>query len=197
MERDLPVLTNLLTSTGRLCEARAVAVWEPVEDQLHLVADWRLDQPLIDLLRSAWREFERELRAGRRVTLPPDVLLLPLLSRDGTLLGVLQYVGAPLPVGPRQSLLDETAQDVQELLATTLPPAARTQRMLPLLAVDLDGEPDTLTRRTYGALVERCGGDVSAAAAMLAMARSMFYDRMDACGWLRWKPRKRADESGG
>lgn len=197
MERDLPVLTSLLTSLGKLCEARAVAVWEPGEDQLHLVADWQLDQPLLDLLRRGWRAFERELRDGRRAMLQPDVLLLPLLARDATLLGVLQYVGTPLPAGPKQLLLDETAEDVKALLAATLPPAARTPRMLPLLSVDLDGEPDTLTRRTYGALVERCGGDVSAAAAMLAMARSMFYDRMDACGLLRWKPRKRTDETGG
>lgn len=197
MERDLPVLTSLLTSLGRLCEAQAVAVWELVEDQLRLVADWQLDQPAFDLLRRGFEEFERELQAGRPVAPRSDVLLLPLLARDGRLLGVLHYVGTPLPAGPRQRLLDETAEDVKALLVTTLPPEAGTRRMRSLLSVDLDGEPDTLTRRAYGALVERCGGDVSAAAAMLAMARSMFYDRMDACGLSRWKPRKRSGESGG
>jgi len=197
MERDLSVLASLLTSTGRLCEARAMAVWEPVEDQLHLLADWQLDQPLFDLVRRGWRELERELRAGRQVMPRPDVLLLPLLARDGTLLGVLHYAGTPLPAGPKQALLNETAEDVKELLASTLPPEATTRRMRPLLPVDLDGEPDTFTRRTYGALVERCGGDVSAAAALLAMARSMFYDRMDACGLSRWKRPKRSGEAGG
>lgn len=194
MERDIATLTSILTGIGNLCRARAVAVWETIEDQIHLVVDWQLDQALFDGLRSEWRRIERELRACDRLTLTEGVLLLPL--RHGqALLGVLQYVGPPPPPGLHQQVLDETVQDIVGLLGAT-PPQACRRRIVPLLPVDLDGAPDALRRRTYGALHERCGGDASALAVALEMARSTLYERLNICGLARWKSSLRSDENG-
>lgn len=198
MECDRATLTSILTGLGRLTEARAVAVWEYVECQLQLVADWQLDHELFDALRRGWRTCQAELCAGQHSLWRPDVLLVPLHVSGGPLLGVLQYVGTlPLP-SEKQFLLDEAAEDLRADFATARPAARRPESWRSMLAVDIAGEVDEVKRRAYRTLVERCGGDVSHAAQTLDMARSAFYSRLNECGIfnLRRAPRDACDTEG-
>lgn len=197
MARDTSELTSFLTIVGRVCQARALAVWVPVDDELQLVGDWQLEHSLYDLLRTTWAQVADELSAGRRLTLGVEVTLHPLLARDGALIGVLQYVGASPNDGARRRYLDESLTALGPMLSKDRPASARARRVLPHVALDLDGPPETLDRRAYAVWLERCGWDVTQAAAILGITRQALYDRLESMGLTRAVVRGRIGESKG
>lgn len=198
MTRDTSELGSLLTILGRVCQARALAVWIPADDQLQLVGDWRLEHSLVEWMRRMWAEVAAELHAGRRLTLRVEVTLHPLLARDGSLVGVLQHLG-PLPAsGVRRDYLDESLVDIARMLVSDRPAGVQAQRVLPrLVPFDFRGSPDAFDRHAYGAWLERCGWDITHAAAILGITRQALYDRMEFLGLARPTWRDRPDETDG
>ncbi len=197
MARDISELTSLLTILGRICQARALAVWTPIDGQLQLVADWRLEHSLVEWLRRTWVDVETKLHAGQRLTLAVDVTLHPLLARDGGLVGLVQHVG-PLPsAGARRDYLDETLLSIARILTQDRPAGMQAHRMLALAPFDLRASHDTFNRQAYGAWLERCGWDITQAAAILGITRQALYDRLDGLGLARLTSREPVDEPEG
>jgi Bacterial regulatory protein, Fis family len=197
MARDAPELTSFLTIVGRVCQARALAVWVPVDDELQLVGDWQLEHPLYDLLRTTWTQVADELSAGRRLTLGVEVTLYPMLAREDGLIGVLQYVGAFPHAGARRHYLEESLTALARMLSKDRPASVQARRVLPHVALDLDGPAETLDRRAYAVWLERCGWDVTQASAILGITRQALYDRLESMGLTRTDVRGRLDESKG
>lgn len=172
-----PRVTASLTHLGDVCCARALALWVPAEDRLALIGAWRFEPPLAEAFPRRWGSSAAELRAGRRVQLAEDDVVLPLLGRAGTLLGVLQYVGALPEGGARRIFLGETLAHLVTLLTAHSPAVAETERLLALVPFDLEGDDADLERRTYARMLERCGWDVTDAAALLGVTRQTLYER--------------------
>jgi hypothetical protein len=179
-----PVLADLLTSLGNVCRADAVALWVPVDDRLDLVADWRLDQGLYDLLRQHDLR-SAELRVGRRVEVTPNVTALPILGLEGSLLGVLQYVGTLPDRDARRVFLDHSMTRLAAILADALPPTREGTQLLTLVGYDFVSELDGLERRTYMEFLESCGWDVSLVASVLELPRQALYDLLEALNLVR------------
>ena len=194
MARNASELISLLTALGRVCEARAIAAWAVADGHLQLVGDWQLEQSLFDMLRLAWENLAPELGAGQRLTIHPEVVLQPLMGCDGTLIGVMQYVGPAPSDDVRQQLFSETATAAAALLEAERPPGRKARRIVSLVPVDFDGQLNDVERRGYGDCLERCGWDVSVAAACFGMTRQALYDRMQALGLTRRPWRTRGEE---
>lgn len=185
-----PVLVDLLTSLGDVCRAEAVALWVPVDERLDLIADWRLDQHLYDLLRQHDLS-SAELRVGRRVEVMPNVTALPLLGPEGSLLGVLQYVGTLPDRDARRIFLDHTMTRLAAILGDALPPTREGTHLLTLVAYDFVSDVDSLEHRTYLEFLENCGWDVSMVASALELTRQALYDRLEALNLVRPTAAKR------
>lgn len=171
-----PVLVGMLTNLGEVCRADALALWIPLDDRLDLVADWRLDQRLYDLLQGTLDL--TALRVGRVVQAEAGVAALPVLGADGTLVAILQYVGVLPDQGVRWVFLHDTMKRLATVLGDALPHTAEGASLLNLVPCDLVGESQELERRTYMDFLERCGWDVSLAASALEMTRQALYDLM-------------------
>jgi Bacterial regulatory protein, Fis family len=178
------MLSDLLMSIGEVCRAEAVALWIPVDGYLNLVADWHLDQRLYDLL-SRHDLSNTELQFGRRVQVAAGVAALPLLDHDGSLLGVLQYVGALPERDARRIFLDHAMTRFAAILGDAPPPSRESAQLLTLVAYDFVSEVDGLERRTYMEFLERCGWDVSMVASVLEYSRQSLYDRLEALNLVR------------
>lgn len=192
-----PLLSAQLTNLGEVCGAQALALWIPLEDRLELVADWRLDQPLYDLLRRRWESSATDLCAGRRVTLGAHVFVLPLLAPDGALSGAVQYVGSLPEGGARRVFLEESLTRFARLLANPLPPTVAAEGLLTLVPFDLEGDAEDVERRIYVERLERCGWDITLAAEALGMTRQALYVCIEELGLTRptGPLRPRGDES--
>lgn len=180
-----PLLAELLTSTGVVCRADALALYATDGERPCLAADWRLDQRLYDLLTSGWSRAEPHLRVGRSTRLDVNVTALPILDRTGRLVGVMVYIGALPHGGVRGIFLNETLTRAGRLLSNPTAPVVRTDRCSTLVPFDLTDDEDEIERQAYEELLDRCGWNVSHIAGVLHMTRQALYAQLEKIGLIR------------
>lgn len=179
-----PLLSSLLTNLGEICHARSLVLWAPLDDTLELVANWRLDRSLYDCFMRRWPEDASSLRAGRHATLEPDGRVVPLLDETGTLVAVFLYAGAFPDGGPRRLYLDDALATIATLAADPVATPVKPDPSMDFVPLDVEPEDEdddvqTVERRGYADLLQRCGWDVTSAADVLGMTRQALYDRLE------------------
>ena len=181
------VLVGLLTNLGEVCRARALALWVPLDGRLDLLADWQLDQRLYDLLRDL-DPSRAELSIGSRFTVGADVHVLPVLGSDGALMAILQFVGDLPERNTRRRFLDDGLRELAAVLREAAPDGSEAAGLLTLVLGEASQESNEIEQRTYEAVLERCGWDVSVVATVLEMTRQALYEELDALSIARPTP---------